>query len=63
MVWTQVSQVGKFPIHHSHVLEKCANHAAGLKLLSILLSRAVLLCGKRALKLHKANEGTAKKAT
>ena len=61
MAWAQVSQVGRFPIYHSHVLEKRANHAAGLKLLSILLGKDVPLCRQKAFKLHKANEGTAKK--
>lgn len=56
MAWSQVSQVGRFPIYYSHVLEKCANHAAGLNLLSILLGKAVPLCRKKAFKLHKANK-------
>lgn len=47
MAWAQVSQVGRFPIYHSHVLEKCANHAAGFKLLSVLLGKAVSLCIKK----------------
>lgn len=42
-------------------LEKCANHAAGHKLLSILLGKAEPSCRKKAFELHKANKGSDKK--